>query len=233
MALRASPQSRVGIAQIPQVLSLAPPVANLAVDGQRLLVVLNGLARIAQSIVGIAQIPQRDALAPPVANLAGDGQILLVALDGLARIAQSMVGIRPGSPSAAPSPRRSPISRSYGQRLLVVLDGLARIAQSCMGQAQIPQRAGFLLPLVGRLGRLGLRFQPFDTLPRMETKVAHIGNRTDQLDQQPRRLPVFSFQQPAERRLDLRPLPIKQGEALTHLGTRRPRKAGRMPTPPR
>ena len=57
-----------------------------------LLVVLDGLAGVAQIRVGHAQVAQHGAFAPSVPDLASDGQCLLVVLDGLAGVAQVGVG---------------------------------------------------------------------------------------------------------------------------------------------
>src|ERR1035437_3539881 len=72
---------------IRQAISFPAPVANIADNGQLLLVELNGLARVAQSEMGTAKIAEDVALPAPVANLAENDQRLFVALNGLARVA--------------------------------------------------------------------------------------------------------------------------------------------------
>jgi len=42
------------------------PVADLAEDGQRLLVILDGLARVAQGMVGVAEVHQCPTFMLPV-----------------------------------------------------------------------------------------------------------------------------------------------------------------------
>ena len=58
--------------RLPRAVALAAAVADLAGDGQRLLVELDGLARLAQGGVGNAQVAERGAFAAAVADLAGD-----------------------------------------------------------------------------------------------------------------------------------------------------------------
>ena len=79
-------------AQVPKRVSFSPPVANLAGDGEMLLVELDGAAGLAQIRVGVAQVAQDASFSSPVANLAGDDELLLVELDGAAGLAQSCVG---------------------------------------------------------------------------------------------------------------------------------------------
>ena len=77
-----------------------------------LLVELDRPPRLAEGRPGVAQIAERGALAPPVADLARDRQLparsISIARRGSPRSAQAL----PRLPSAVPSPRRSPISRT-------------------------------------------------------------------------------------------------------------------------
>ena len=66
-----------GQTRVKECVAFAPAVADLAGDGQLLLVELDGAARLAQVRVGQAEAAQRAAFAPAVADLAGDGQVLL------------------------------------------------------------------------------------------------------------------------------------------------------------
>ncbi len=74
------PQVAVGYAQVAQPDTFIAAVADLAGDGQRLGVVLDGTRTISvrlhlpQVDVGIAQAAQMNALAAAVADLAGDGE---------------------------------------------------------------------------------------------------------------------------------------------------------------
>ena len=63
-------QVGVGDAQVAEVGPLAPPVADLAGDHQRLLVKPDGPLGLAQVGVGDAQVAEVGALAPPVADFA-------------------------------------------------------------------------------------------------------------------------------------------------------------------
>ena len=58
----------VGLPQIAQGVALAPPVADLARDHQRLLVVADRLLHLPQEVVGCSQAAQTIALAAPVAD---------------------------------------------------------------------------------------------------------------------------------------------------------------------
>ena len=62
-----------------------------------LLVVVDGLAWLAEIRPGVAQITQGIALAAPVADLAGDTETLLIVVDSLAWLAE----IRPGEAQIA------------------------------------------------------------------------------------------------------------------------------------
>jgi len=66
-------------------------------EGQRLLVVLDSLLRIAKGGVGQTQVAQISAFAPPVPDLAGNGQMQLVVVDGLPGIAQMLTSSIPRS----------------------------------------------------------------------------------------------------------------------------------------
>ena len=83
------------------MVSLPAPVADLPRDGQRLLVVVDGCASLAQAVVGSAQVAQVGPLPAPVSHLLGDSARLLVIRDGRAYLAQGGVGqaqaVQPGA----------------------------------------------------------------------------------------------------------------------------------------
>ena len=87
---------QVGAAEVAQVVALASPVSDLAGDGQRLVVVLDGLVVLPEVAVGAAEVAQVGALALPVSDLAGDGQRLVVVLDGLVVLPEVLVGVAEG-----------------------------------------------------------------------------------------------------------------------------------------
>ncbi|MCS6911581.1 MAG: hypothetical protein NZM11_13580, partial [Anaerolineales bacterium] len=58
-----------------------------------MLVILNGLARLAQGGVGVAEIAEVLTFRALIADLTADDQCLLVILNGLARLAQGGVGV--------------------------------------------------------------------------------------------------------------------------------------------
>ena len=62
-------QGGAGIAQVAQSVSFAPPVADLSVDGQGLLVELDSLVELAQLIMSIPQVVQVLSFASLVSDL--------------------------------------------------------------------------------------------------------------------------------------------------------------------
>ncbi len=68
--------------------SFAPAIADLPRNGERLLVILDRLAHLAQRIVGVAEVAEMPPFAPAVTDLAGNRQRLLVILNRLAHLAQ-------------------------------------------------------------------------------------------------------------------------------------------------
>ena len=96
MACRYSPRLIVAEPQAAQRDALAVAVADLAGDGQRLGVQVDGLPVLAQAAVAAPQVAQRGALAVAVADVAGDGQRLGVQVDGLPVLAQAESGSSPG-----------------------------------------------------------------------------------------------------------------------------------------
>jgi hypothetical protein len=68
----------VGNAEIAEGVTLAVPVADLAGDGEALIVKVDGLPGLAEGGPGEAEIAEGVALALPVADLAGDGEVLPV-----------------------------------------------------------------------------------------------------------------------------------------------------------
>jgi hypothetical protein len=60
-------------AQVTQRVALALAVADFAVDGQCLLVVIDGAAVLPQRVIRVAQVAQRVAFAAAVSDFAGDG----------------------------------------------------------------------------------------------------------------------------------------------------------------
>ena len=102
-------QSRIGTPQAPQVGRLPPPVGDLVVDGEGLLVEFDGATGLAEGDVGTPEVPQVGRLPPAEADLAVDGEGLLVEFDRATGLAERGIGT-PRSRLTA-SPCRSPLSR--------------------------------------------------------------------------------------------------------------------------
>jgi len=60
---------------------------------EALLVVLDGLSRVAQGSVSVAKVAQRSAFTSSIADLACNDEALLVVLDGLSRVTQGSVSV--------------------------------------------------------------------------------------------------------------------------------------------
>ena len=85
--LRHLPQAVVGCTQVAQIGPLPPPVADLAADGQRLLVVLDGPLHLPQVGVGQSQVAQNDPFRLLVTLLLRQRPHPLQVSDGLSRTA--------------------------------------------------------------------------------------------------------------------------------------------------
>ena len=83
----------VGGAEVAEVCALAVPVANLAADGERGVVVLDGLVVLPEAAVRVAEVAEPVALVLPVANLAADGERGGVVLDGLVVLPEAVVRV--------------------------------------------------------------------------------------------------------------------------------------------
>jgi hypothetical protein len=79
--------------EIPTRAGLAAAVTDFAVDGEGLLMVLDGALRLAESRVGVAQVAEILAFPSTVADLAVDGEGLLVIFDGAPRLTEIRVDV--------------------------------------------------------------------------------------------------------------------------------------------
>src|ERR687895_625156 len=128
----------LGLAEFVQRLALAPQIADLAEDGQGLVVVVDGLRKATQAQIGIAEPVQSPPLLAPV-DLAHDGEHLLETVNCLLevaaaaeRVAQPYEGIAfvHSEPELAEDRQGQP----------VVLDGLLPAAQASIGVTEAGER---------------------------------------------------------------------------------------------
>src|SRR6185369_13993263 len=137
--------------EIPASDSLSKPVADLACDGEVLLVELDGAAGLAEVRVGVAEAPRGVSFPAPVADLACNGEVLLVELVGAAGLAESRVGeaeVAHGDSLSAPVADLA----CNAELLLVELDGAAGLAEGCVGEAEVARGVSLSAPVADLAG---------------------------------------------------------------------------------
>src|SRR5262249_14827110 len=133
-------------------LTLGGPVADLPRDGQRLVVVLDGLLQLAEVGVGVAQVAQCDALAAPVADLAGQVQGLLEKPNGSLLLA--LLDDRPQAAPCAGLPAPVAGLARDAQGLLVAVEGPLGRAELPVVVSQAPQGKALPAAVAGLAGDL-------------------------------------------------------------------------------
>ena len=145
-ALFRRPQDAVRLPQAGKGYGFRVAVADLAGDGQRLLVQLESPGDLAELEVAVAETAQDARLAPPIADLPGDGQRLLVQLDcpgGLAEVGEA------GGETVQGISLALPVADLPGddQRLLKELDCPGDLAELEVAVAETAQVGDFALPV--------------------------------------------------------------------------------------
>ena len=113
-------------------------VADVAGDGQRLGVQVDGLPVLAQAIVADPEVAQHGALAGR-SPMSRDGQRLGVQVDGLPVLAQAVVADPQVAQRGALALAVADVAGD-GQRLGVQVDGLPVLAQAVVAAPQVAQR---------------------------------------------------------------------------------------------
>ena len=161
----------------------SPSVADLASDGEVLLVEFDGAAGLAEVRVGVAEVACGVSLSSAVADLASDGEVLLVEFDGAAGLAEGRVGDAEAACGVSLSSAVADLA-SDGEVLLVEFDGAAGLAEGRVGVAEVAcQRISFSTLVIQKPSRFESRLQASGSAPEARGAVA--GRRCRQPDSLP------------------------------------------------